>query len=160
MRATVARAGGACACACAPARPATTRPPNSDLVRSPRRVTRIPPAGQQRPRNCTVRQRVRRRALRERSPIGIRRYFVVINRHSTDCRRFSVLSPVTPPASSVPGFPVPRSFRTRPAFDRSAHSGDLASMTIIDHDGLSRHRARQDTSQVSLRSVSTTRQSQ
>jgi len=81
-------------------------------------------------RNRTVRQSVRRRALRERSPIGIIRYSVVINRDSIDCRRFSVLPLVTPPARSVHGFPVPRSFRTRPAFDRSAHSGDLAGMTI------------------------------
>jgi len=74
-----ATAGGACACARVPARPATTRPPNSDLVRSPHRVTRIPPAGRLRPRNRTVRQRVRRRALRECSPIGIRRYIFYCN---------------------------------------------------------------------------------
>lgn len=94
-------------------------------------------------------------------------YFIVINRNivtaivsdfpfslSLSCHSAGLFR------SRLPRFPVQRSFGTRPAFDRSAHSGDLAGMTIIDHDGLSGHRTRQDTSQVSLQSVSMTRRSQ
>lgn len=52
-----------------------------------------------------------------------------------------------------------RFIHVRPLTDRRTQ-GSLAGMTIIDYDGLSGHRTRQDTSQVSLWSVSTTRQSQ